>query len=96
MKKHEQYNKRLVEWYCTLYDERVNSVDEIPEELIQLLSVYSYKEIIRPLVYKDNLKGLSMKGLALKYSITKQSIRTILSKAKELYENSLTDGCQAV
>lgn len=64
---------------------RANSYAQIPEKLRDFYEMLEYKELIRPLVYRDRIeKEWPEQKIANCYCITRQEVRTILKKGKNL------------
>lgn len=58
----------------------VDCWDDLPESFRQLIVNIEYKNLIVPLVWCDRESGQTWQQLSIKYRVSVQTIRTILSK----------------
>jgi len=60
----------------------VESVLEIPEKTMRILSVFEYEELLRPIIIGELQRGKSRKNISERWGVTQSLVRNIGEKYK--------------
>lgn len=69
--------KQMIRFYNAISQTNIESIEDIPAPVFNLIKYYSYEELVKPFVCKDLLSGKTRNAVHIKYGLSEQKIRTI-------------------
>lgn len=80
----EKWALAAVRFYNIMYDADIGSVYDIPANKMELITIYTYKELYKPFVYQQLSKGLSTCAIARQTGLSPYEVRNIGIRCKLL------------
>lgn len=72
----------LVRFYNAVSQNEVDTIGEIPFEVMQVLAGISYRHMVEPFILADIKGGMNSRQIESKYGIARSSIRRIAQNYK--------------
>jgi len=63
-------------------EDDVECIEEIPVEVLNTISFFSYYEMLRPLAAADLKAGVSVKMICVRYKVSRKWVRNLKEKFK--------------
>jgi len=74
-------DKAILRFYNYFSGNSVESVQDIPIEVLIKIQAYNLKELCKPFAFEDGVKGSSIGKISQKYGLTSKVSRNIFEKA---------------
>lgn len=72
----ENRSKIIIDYYNIINDSEVNTIGEIPEDKLELITVSRNADLMRTITHYQRKRGLSLQQIANKYNISSKLIWT--------------------
>lgn len=77
----KRFRRMAIRVYAFMTESKgVETYAEIPQKFRFTFETLTYPELIRPLIHHDRENGITLQGIAIKYGLSYQQVRTALSK----------------
>lgn len=77
------YEAAMIRFYNTVAGQDVDSIQDIPKDVLSFLSLLEFEELVKPFVKMDQTKGSSLKQSHIKYGVSIPKIRFWMGKNKK-------------